>query len=762
MRTLRHFLISWLAVLLSLGEPSGTAAEPVPSKHAGNPMTKKNTAAYFVEQELAKGKQPNRLITEQSPYLLQHAFNPVNWYPWGKEAFARAQAEDKPIFLSIGYSTCHWCHVMARESFEDPEIAALLNKYFVCIKVDREERPDVDQIYMAATQALSGGGGWPMSVFLTPGRKPFFAGTYFPTAPQHGLPSFKQVLVSIEDVWKGKRDKVMESAASVTEHLRNASPEPAGTAVDEAMSAKAYRLLASDFDAINGGFGGAPKFPRPVVFNLLLRHYQRGGEQQALDMVLFTLRKMAAGGMYDHVGGGFHRYSVDNEWRVPHFEKMLYDQGQLANAYLEAFQITREPFYASVAADILDYVLRDMTSPEGAFFSAEDADSPDPKNPEKHGEGFFYLWSEKEIHELLGPKAGAIFACHYGVAKGGNALSDPHGEFAGKNILHVAKSLEETAGQFGKSVEAVAALLDDCRRRLFDARVHRPRPHLDDKVITAWNGHMISAFARGYQVLAEERYQIAAVRAARFLIAHLMERQTGTLLRRYRDGQAGLPGQLDDYAFFGQALLDLYAADFDVTWLQQAVALTEKQIALFHDEQGGGFFDVGAGDESILFRLKSDYDGAEPTGNSVAALNLLQLAQITDNQQWREMAVKTIEAFAGRIKEYPPVLPQLLVAHDFARQKPRQIIIAGQLTEEGTRRMLGAIRKRFLPGSIVLLADGGEGQEWLSRRLPFLADMKKIDNMPTAYVCQNFSCSRPTTDPAAFEKQLDIASAIVP
>ena len=716
-----------------------------------------NTIAEFVAQELGRGRTPNRLLTEQSPYLLQHAFNPVAWYPWGEEAFARARAEDKPIFLSIGYSTCHWCHVMAQESFGDPAIAALLNEHFIAIKVDREERPDVDQLYMAATQALGGGGGWPMSVFLTPELRPFYSGTYFPPEPRHNLPSFRQVLDAIQALWRDKRDKVLASAAAVTNHLQTqASTAADPTQLDERLLTQGYQLLASEYDPAFGGFGRQPKFPRPVVFSFLLRHYDRTGEEKARDMVLVTLRRMAAGGMYDHVGGGFHRYAVDRAWRVPHFEKMLYDQGQLAVAYLEAYQLTREPFYANVAADVLDYVLRELSNPEGAFYSAEDADSPDPTDPARHGEGLFYLWTEAEILHRLGPGAGAVFCYHYGVEPNGNAANDPHGEFAGRNILFVARTLEETARQFDQTPAEVGELLEQARATLFRARRQRPRPHLDDKIITAWNGHVISALARGYQVLGREKYRHAAVRAGRFLLDRLVDQDSGTLLRRYREGKAGLTGQLDDYAFLVQALLDLYEADFDVTWLDAAVSLTEKQIALFSDPETGGFFETSAAEKNLLVRMKSDYDGAEPTGNSIAALNLLHLARITGKEAWLTMAERTIAAFGHRLKEYPPALPQMLVAYDLWRQPPRQLVIVGERDEAETQQFLEVVRRRFLPGLMVLLADSTQGgQGWLGQRLPSVAATQRLAGRPTAYLCQRYACNQPTSDPMVLEKQLD-------
>ncbi|MHB8988527.1 MAG: thioredoxin domain-containing protein [Desulfobulbia bacterium] len=717
-------------------------------------MAANMTMQTFIDQQQALGKKPNRLVSEKSPYLLQHAFNPVAWYPWGEESFALARTENKPIFLSIGYSTCHWCHVMAHESFENPETARILNKDFICVKVDREERPDLDQIYMAAVQALTGHGGWPMSVFLTPDLRPFYGGTYFPPEGRHGLPGFAEVLAAVHDAWGNRPGKVLESAANITEHLRRKGEDGRAEKIDPEVCAKAFRQLAAEYDAEFGGFGLAPKFPRSVVFNFLLRHGARTGESQAVNMTYVTLRKMAAGGMYDHLGGGFHRYSVDAQWRVPHFEKMLYDQAQLAVAYLEAFQSGQDPFYANVAQDILDYVLRDMTSPEGGFYSAEDADSIQAGNPEVHGEGLFYLWTGEEILAVLGKEHGEIFSFHYGVLESGNALDDPHAEFAGKNILHVAHPLAETSRRFRLPEEELSRLLERSREKLFTVRAQRPRPHLDDKIITSWNGHMISALARAAQVLGEKRYLAAAERAATFIRARLYDPASRRLLRRYRDGEGGLAGQLDDYAFLVNGLLDLYEASFDIAWLQMAMALTESQIALFGDEVRGGFFETTGSDGSVLVRLKGDYDGAEPTGNSMSALNLLRLGWITGNTEWLERAGATIEAFGGRLNEYPSILPQMLVSHDVQKNKPRQFLVVGKLDRPDTEIMLAMIRKRFLPGKIVLLADGGE-DHFLRQYQPILADLDPRENRSTVYLCENFNCQLPISDVAELAKRLD-------
>lgn len=709
-----------------------------------------NTAAAFVARELAKGKKANRLIHEKSPYLLQHAFNPVDWFPWGKEAIEKAKKEDKPIFLSIGYSTCHWCHVMARESFQNSEIAAVLNRYFVSIKVDREERPDLDRVYMAATQALTGGGGWPMSIFLTHDLKPFYAGTYFPPEPKYGKPGFPDLLDAIHKAWDTERDKIIQSAEQITAHLRQITvPRPSPhTGLTETLLAKAYDLTAVGFDKTYGGFGNAPKFPRPVTFNFLLRYYSRSAEEKSLEMVLTTLSKMAAGGIHDQIGGGFHRYSVDGQWRVPHFEKMLYDQAQLAVAYLEAYQNTKDSFYSGIAQDIFDYVLHDMTGPHGGFYSAEDADSSLPENPEKHGEGVFYLFTKKEIVEVLGTESGKIFSYYYGVEEQGNALFDPHGEFIGKNILYVAHSLEETANHFDKSPTEIKKLLDEARQRLYVIRAERPRPLLDDKVITSWNGLMIGAFARGYQVLNQPLYRRAAERSASFIISKLYDPKQKVLLRRYRDGAAGLEAHLDDYAFFIHGLLDLYEASLDIRWMLYAIDLTQKEIELFWDPKSAGFYDTSGKDKDVLLRMKEDYEGAEPSGNSIAALNLLRLAQMTDNHTWYQKGVKTITAFAERLQEYPTIMPQMLVALHFQLDKPKQIIIAGKAGAEDTRRMLREVYSRFLPNKIILLADGDKAQERLATYLPFIKSITMLDGKATAYICENYTCKLPTTDVA--------------
>jgi uncharacterized protein YyaL (SSP411 family) len=701
----------------------------------------------------------NRLAREKSPYLLQHAHNPVDWYPWGPEAFEKARSENKPIFLSIGYSTCHWCHVMERESFENEQIAALLNRDFVPIKVDREERPDVDRIYMTFVQATTGGGGWPMSVWLTPDLKPFFGGTYFPPESRWGHPGFASVLTQLADAWRSQRDQITDSARDIVEQLHKsvsvAPARPGAPVIDATLLDSGFYYFRRTFDTRRGGFGEAPKFPRPSVHNFLLRYFARTKNQEALDMVLLTLREMAKGGMHDQLGGGFHRYSVDERWFVPHFEKMLYDQAQLATSYLEAFQITRDTQYAETARRIFDYVLRDMTDEGGAFYSAEDADSViDPAHPLEKGEGAFYVWSGEEIRALAGEPAATWFGYRYGVEPGGNVQHDPHHEFAGKNILYEARPVEETAAHFSTAPEEVRPVIQSAARVLFEARAQRIRPHLDDKILTAWNGQMISALALGGAVLEEPRYAEAARRAADFLIARMYDSHSGILLRRFRQGEAAIPGFLDDYALFTQALLDLYEAQFDRRHLDLAVRLTEKQRELFEDSENGAFFSTAAGDSSLVLRVKEDYDGAEPSGNSIAAGSLLRLAEITGRNDFRNSAEKLLAAFATRLSTVPMAIPQMLAACEFRLSGPRQIIVAGEPNAADTRELLRTVHARFLPNRIVLLLDSDQTRAALAQGAPAVAAMHKLDGRAAAYVCRNFACQLPVSEAQALVELL--------
>jgi uncharacterized protein YyaL (SSP411 family) len=733
------------------------------------------------EQQPTNPVFSNRLAQEKSPYLLQHAHNPVDWYPWGEEAFAKARRENKPIFLSVGYSTCHWCHVMAHESFENEEVAAIMNREFVNIKVDREERPDVDRVYMTFVQATTGSGGWPMSVWLTPDLKPFVGGTYFPPEERYGQPAFKKVLERISRAWKEDHDKIVEQGSKIVEALRESqSAAPGEKKIDDSVVDAAYRQIDRSYDPKEGGFGIAPKFPRPVTLNFLTRFYagdpKSDSGKHSLNMALFTLSKMAAGGMHDHIGGGFHRYSVDRYWHVPHFEKMLYDQAQLAVAYLDGLQILRDPHlnpqvgiatveecreadakapvrveFEAVARDILDYVARDMTSKEGGFFSAEDADSPvagiaDPGHG-KTAEGAFYVWTKSEIDDALGDSA-EFFDFRYGVQAHGNAPegSDPHDEFRGKNILIERHTVADTARHFKKSEKEIAKLLARSREKLFAIRAQRARPHLDDKIISAWNGLMVSAFARAAQVLDDPRYLEVATRAANFLRAKLYDPSRKILYRSYREGRSNVEGFADDYAFVVQGLLDLYGASFDVEWLKLAVELQETQDRLFFDEKSGGYFSSSGRDESVFVRMKDDNDGAEPAASSIAVLNLLRLSQIYDDPKIAQRAGKTINAFAAILSQFPSGMPQMLVAVENSLGKPRQIVIAGKKDSPETKTLFREVRRHFLPNTIVILADADEGQKYLGEKNEAIRAMSLVEGRPAAYVCENFTCKAPVTD----------------
>ena len=704
----------------------------------------------------------NRLLEEKSPYLQQHAHNPVDWYPWGEEAFNKARTENKPIFLSIGYSTCHWCHVMERESFSNPDTAKLMNTHFINIKVDREERPDVDKVYMTFVQATTGSGGWPLNVWLTPGLEPFFGGTYFPPEDRWGRPGLPTLIERIADFWENERENLMSDSRRMTEVLRKsldsmAADEPP----EEAILAKAYDRIAASYDAKAGGFGAPPKFPRPATFNFLMRYHARfktdsPQKKTSLEMVLFTLRQIAKGGIHDHIGGGFHRYSVDTDWQVPHFEKMLYNQAQLAAAYLDAWQITGDSFFAGQTRGILEYVLRDMTHPDGGFYSAEDADSLLSRDGEEKAEGVFYLWTEEEIIELLGERDASVFNYRYGVESNGNVAPDrdPHGEFSGKNILLARHSVGETVEHFKSSADATEKILRRCRAKLLAARNKRPRPELDDKVLSSWNGLMISTFARAGRALEEDAFLQAATEAAVFLNENLYDADSGTLLRFWRNGAGEVEGFADDYAYLIQGLLDLYEATFEIRWVQWALKLQEKQDELFLDRERGGYFSVSGRDPNIIMRLKEDYDGSVPAPSSVAALNLLRLGQMTGNADYHQQAEEVFKAFGKRLNEMPRSLPQMLGAYDFYRSTPKQIIIAGGAGTDSTLAMLREIYSRYLPNKIVLLADAGEGQAFLAGHLEIFGSFETESGESTAYICENYVCKLPTTDVAVVAKLL--------
>ena len=717
-----------------------------------------------MDEATASEHRANRLIEEKSPYLLQHAHNPVDWHPWGEEAFAKARQEDKPIFLSIGYSTCHWCHVMEHESFENEAIAQLMNELFVNIKVDREERPDVDRVYMTTVQALTGHGGWPLSVWLTPELKPFFGGTYFPPQPHLGRPGFPEILRSIGQTWVEKREQVEGSAEKIYAGLaQQSSVVGSGEGVSKNAQSdllrdslsKGFLQLGRSYDPDQGGFSQAPKFPRPATFNFLLRHWARTGDKGALNMTLNTLRKMWEGGMYDHLGGGFHRYSVDAYWRIPHFEKMLYDQAQLVISYLEAFQITGDRFFAGVAADVLEYVLRDMTDPAGGFYSAEDADSaPDSEQPDQKEEGAFYMWTADEMEQALSAEDQGVFAALFGISEVGNSITDPTGELGNRNVLYHALTVDQASQRFGRTASEVEAIVGRGKQALLEARDRRLRPHLDDKIITAWNGLMISAFSSAAQVLDEERYLEAARRAAEFIASELFDKESGKLLRRYRDGEARHPAHLEDYAFLTQGLLDLYEAGFEGRWLELATRLTETQNQLFWNSEGGGFFDTSGDDTSIILRTREVHDGAEPSGSSVAASNLLRLGWILDREDWRQLAGETLASVGGPLEVSPIVMPQMLVTADRALDPPRQIVIAGSQEGEDTRALARVVWKRFLPTKILLLT-AGQGESQLGKAAEFYDSLERLEGKATAYVCENYACQLPTNEAATLASLLD-------
>jgi uncharacterized protein len=703
---------------------------------------------------------PNRLAAEHSPYLLQHKDNPVDWYPWGEDAFRRARDEDKPIFLSVGYSTCHWCHVMEHESFESQGVADVLNREFVSIKVDREERPDVDRVYMTFIQATTGSGGWPMSVWLTPSLQPFYGGTYFPPTSRWGRPGFVDILTEIARAWREEHDRVVQSASSIVERLRSlgpgqeASPVPGPEVLDRAVGE-----FSASFDRRRGGFGSAPKFPRPSELLFLFREHARTGAAEPREMALATLRAMALGGMRDHLGGGFHRYSVDGDWRVPHFEKMLYDQAQLVLAYLEAAQVTGDSLYADVAADTLAYVTRDLTEPRGGFYSAEDADSVPPEQagdarPHKM-EGAFYIWRDEEIRSALGAEAD-VFRARYGVLPDGNAPQDPQAEFTHKNLLYTAKSYEDIARDTGRPVADVVSALDRSRRALMEVRGSRPRPHLDDKVLTAWNGLMIAGFARAARVLDPGRQALAvAQRAAAFVRQHLWRPDTGTLVRRYRDGHAGVDGYAEDYAYLIFGLLELFQSDGDPAWLEWALSLQQRQDALFEDTAAGGWFSTTGTDPSVLLRLKEDYDGAEPAASSVSLHNLLTLSHLRDVDAPHHAAAieRTFGLFAERATQSGRTVPMMLAALSTYHAGMAQVVIVGDLETGAARALHRVVNERYLPGTVIVPVEE-KHRPALSALLPWVAAMGARGGQTTAYVCRDFTCRAPAHSPEELSAQL--------
>ena len=700
----------------------------------------------------------NRLAAEKSRYLQQHKDNPVHWFPWGKEAFAKARKENKPLFLSIGYSSCHWCHVMAHESFEDEQIAELMNRYFVSIKVDREERPDLDNIYMAAVTAIAGQGGWPLTVFLTPDKKPFYGGTYFPPEPRWGSPGFRQVLVTIHEAWETRREQVETSGESLIQGLQKLAAISTKSDLSRQSLDVGFEQFSQLYDSEYGGFGQMPKFPSSHNLSFLLRYWQRTGKAQALEMVEKTLTEMAKGGIYDHLAGGFHRYSTDERWQIPHFEKMLYDQAMLAKTYLEAFQATHQEEFAQTAREIFDYVLQDMQAETGGFFSAEDADSEEPQEvtstPKHKKEGAFYVWSQAEIISVLGEKDAEVFDYHYGVEKNGNAIHDPHGEFSGKNILFVAHTLEQSSQHCQKDVKEIEAILKRSRAQLAVHRARRPRSHLDDKILLDWNGLMISSLAFGSRVLNDSKYAQAAQRAARFLLKELKTKE-GRLLHRYRQGEAAIDATLADYAFFIQGLMDLYEATFDAHYLKEANELARDMIRLFWDEPRGGFFMTANDAEELILRQKDSYDGAYPSGNSVAALDLLRLASLTFHEEYHWTAQELMESFAQELNSRPSAHGQMLIALDYWTGPVKEIVLATDGKNETLASMLKIIDRSFIPNKVVIVRDSsGPDFSVLLGLAPFIEGQPPLAGQTTAYVCENHVCKLPTQDVRTLEELL--------
>ena len=683
----------------------------------------------------------NGLIHETSPYLLQHAHNPVDWYPWGAEAFEKARRESKPIFLSIGYSACHWCHVMERESFEKPDIAAYLNKHFVSIKVDREERPDVDEIYMTAVQMMAGSGGWPLSVFLTPDLKPFYGGTYFPPEDRWGAPGFPTILRAVVDAREKRPGEIAKVVESLHGALKAERGQKKGTETAEIpgreMIDKAIDGLSRMFDDTCGGFGKAPKFPQPSAISLLLRHHERTKNENSLEMAESALDHMARGGMYDHLGGGFHRYSVDAQWLVPHFEKMLYDNAQLASVYLEAWRLTGNKEYARTAGETLDYVLRDMTSPESAFTSAQDADS-------EGEEGKYYVWSRDEIRRILGDEDAAIIEKAYGVTAQGN--------FEGRNILFLPQPLSAMTEDLKMNLEALRARLAAMKSKLLAVRQQRIPPLRDKKVLTDWNALMISALCEGARSLNEPRYAAAAQKAGRFLLDKL-RRGDGRLFHVYGQGRAKVDAFLTDYAYTIAALIGLYETDFDPSWIEAADSLAQLMRKDFEDARGGGFYMTAEGQSDLIVRPKRWYDGSTPSGNAVAALALLRLAELNGDDEYRAAAERTLRAGAGQLRAVPAGHLALALTADTYGAPRRQIAIVGRREDRETQALIDAVRRRFLPNTVVAFRDPF-APEKKNGLLRLLEDRVAIDGRATAYVCEDFACKLPVHTPEALAAQL--------
>ena len=684
--------------------------------------------------QMTEFKYTNQLINETSPYLLQHANNPVNWYPWGEEALELARKRDKPIFLSIGYSACHWCHVMEHESFENEQIAEILNENFICIKVDREERPDIDEIYMTAVQLITGSGGWPLSVWLTPDLEPFFGGTYFPPEDRWGRAGFPKIVQQIAQLWQNRREDLLKSAAQLTASLNQLNQvQSTDSQLDQSIWESAFKSANQRFDEHHGGFGGAPKFPQPMELSFLLRYYFQTGERHALEMVEKSLQEMARGGIYDHLGSGFHRYAIDERWLVPHFEKMLCDNALLTITYLEAYQITGNVDYAEIATATLDYVLREMTSPEGGFYSSQDADS-------EGEEGKFYVWQKQEIDEILGKDKSRLFCDVYGVSEEGNWES--------KNILHLRTSLESVVKEYGLSLFELKKRLADGRQKLFEIRSTRVPPDKDDKILAGWNGLMTSAMCKGFQVLGQEKYLAAAQKAIDFLLEKLYI--DGFLFRTYRNGSSHLNGYLSDYAFIVSALIDSYESSFEWAYLEKAFEINDLMIQKFWDDRLDGFFFTPSDHEKLLVRTRNPYDNAIPSGNSIAVHNLLRISQFTGDYQLKQKAEKTLTLYTTQMQRSPSGFAVLLSSLDYFWGQPKEIVIAGDRKSETVTEMMSAVYSHYLPNKILAYADPAFLDN--NELFPVIEGKISTDGQAKIFVCENYACQRPFISRQEYDK----------
>lgn len=682
-------------------------------------------------------KKPNHLINEKSPYLLQHAYNPVEWYPWGEEAFEKARRENKPIFLSIGYSTCHWCHVMEHESFEDSTVAAEMNKTFISIKVDREERPDIDNIYMTVCQMLTGSGGWPLTIIMTPDKKPFFAGTYFPKETRFGRIGMIELTQKIRDSWSNDRDKINISAEQITSAIQNIDDKVGTSEVTEEILHNAFQQFSKRFDNEFGGFGSSPKFPSPHNLTFLLRYWKMTGNEDALKMVEKTLTSMRKGGIYDHIGFGFHRYSTDREWLVPHFEKMLYDQALLINAYIETYQATRNYEYASVAEEVIEYVLRDMTSPEGGFYSAEDADS-------EGIEGKFYVWSVDEIREILNERDAQLFITTYNLEVDGNFAEESTKDKTGDNIPHLKHSIPEIAGRIKLNKPELESRLEKIRQQLFAVREVRVHPYKDDKILTDWNGLMIAALAKAARVLDNKKIRNAAIKSMNFILTK-MQKSDGRLLHRSRDGEVSIQATIDDYAFVIWGLLELYETTFNLVYLETAIELQEIQNKYFWDNSNGGYYFTANDAEKLLTRSKDVYDGAIPSGNSVSINNLLKLGRLTANSKFEALASQMTKTFSDVMNNAPSGATMMLQGIDFALGNSSEVIIVGDEKSETAKALLQKLNQTFIPNKVILFKSSNNQKE-LEQVAPFTKDYEVSNGNLMIYVCRNFQCNIPTSD----------------